>query len=248
MLRNTFLHIQGVGASTERKIWGKGLHNWAEFLSAHASGQLAGRTLAGIVPDVEESVRRYDAGDWNFFDQALPSNHKWRAFGDFSGRALYVDIETTGYGGDDQITVIGVYNGRETKSFVWGRDLEKAVDEIEGYPLIVTFNGMLFDMPIIRERFRYNLFNHIHVDLRFPLRALGYSGGLKKIEQVMGIERTARTTGMSGWDAVRLWHEYQHGSQESLDVLLEYNREDIVNLEPLMRFVFEQMTSKTAGM
>jgi uncharacterized protein YprB with RNaseH-like and TPR domain len=246
MLRSTFLHIQGIGAHTERKIWGEGLRTWADFMAAYEAGRLHHRTLAGIVPDVEESIRRYEAGDWNFFDQALPSNQKWRAFGDFSDRALYVDIETTGYGGDDQITVIGTYNGHEVKSFVWGRDLDKAVDEIENYPLIVTFNGMLFDMPLIRARFKYNLFNHIHVDLRFPLRALGFRGGLKKIEQDMGIERTERTTGMSGWDAVRLWYEYQSGNEGSLEILLEYNREDIVNLEPLMRYVFDQMSLQLA--
>ncbi len=97
---------------------------------------------------------------------------------------------------------------------------------------------------MIRSRFRYNLFNHVHIDLRFPLARLGFKGGLKKIEEQFGIERSPRTKGLDGWDAVRLWREYEEGSNEALEVLLEYNREDIKNLEPLMKFVVGEMSGR----
>jgi len=74
---------------------------------------------------------------------------------------------------------------------------------------------------------------------------LGYQGGLKKIEDMFGIQRSSRTRGLDGWDAVRLWHEYQRGSRGALEVLVEYNREDICNLEPLMRFVFDEMKKRS---
>mgnify|MGYP003586518469 CR=1 FL=1 len=247
MLQNTFLHIPGIGETTERKLWNAGIVSWSDFVGAHDEGRLRGRKVEHAIGDVRESLLRYEAHDWNHFDRRLPSHQKWRAFGDLGDRALYVDIETTGMAGGDSITVIGTYDGRAAKSFVEGENLDEALSEIETHPLIVTYNGVQFDMPFIRDRFRRNLFNHVHVDLRFPLRRLGYSGGLKRIERMFGIGRSARTQGLDGWDAVRLWREHLRGSREALDLLLEYNREDIVNLEPLMRFVFGEMARRTWG-
>ncbi len=117
-----------------------------------------------------------------------------------------------------------------------------ALEELESHPLIVTYNGASFDMPMIRSRLHCELFNHVHIDLRFPLHRLGFSGGLKNIEKRLGIDRSGRTQGLDGWDAVRLWHEYRSGNQEALELLLEYNQEDIVNLEPLMQLVWREMS------
>ncbi len=244
MLQHTFVHIPGIGETTERKIWRSGIGTWSDFVAAHDGGQLKGRKVEVAFRDVVESIARYDRKDWNFFERNLPSHHKWRAFDDLKGQALYVDIETTGMGGESQITVIGTYDGNEVKSFVAGQDLEEALDELESHPLIVTFNGAQFDLPVIRRQFRYNILNHIHIDLRFPLHRLGFKGGLKRIEEAFGIRRSERTRGLDGWDAVRLWHEYQHGHDAALELLLEYNGEDIRNLEPLMKFVFSEL-SKT---
>ena len=242
MLKQTFLHLPGIGENTERKLWSSGVGCWTDFIAAHAEGKLRGRKTGQCVRDVIESIKRYEGGDWNFFDNCLPSHHKWRVFNDFQGQALYVDIETTGFMDDDCITVIGTYDGTKARSFIAGINLEEAVDEIEAHPLIVTFNGAQFDMPLIRRRFRHSFFNHVHVDLRFPLKRLGFAGGLKKIEKDFHIERSERTRGLDGWDAVRLWREYQRGHDRALELLVEYNIEDIKNLEPLMKFVVEQMT------
>ncbi len=241
MLRTTFLHLPGIGEITERKLWDSGVTCWTDFMTALAEGRLRGRKTELCARDVIESLKRYEGGDWNFFDTCLPTKHKWRAFLDFPDQALYVDIETTGFMDDDCITVIGTYDGKQAKSFIAGINLEEAVDEIEAHPLIVTFNGAQFDMPLIRQRFRHNFFNHIHVDLRFPLKRLGFAGGLKQIEKDFHIERSERTRGLDGWDAVRLWSEYQRGDDRALELLLEYNREDIRNLEPLMKFAAGEM-------
>ena len=32
MLTNTFIHIQGIGAITEQRLWGSGLRDWDSFL------------------------------------------------------------------------------------------------------------------------------------------------------------------------------------------------------------------------
>ena len=70
--------------------------------------------------------------------------------------------------------------------------------------------------------------------LRFVLRRLGLSGGLKVIERRMGLAREEGVDGLNGLDAVRLWAEYRSGDRSALDRLIRYNTADIVNLEPLM--------------
>lgn len=242
MLRGTFLHIPGIGPATEQRIWRAGCRTWEDFLTACAQGRRVPQAAAAEA-QVRESVAHFQQGAWRHFDQCLPINQKWRAFGELGDRALYVDIETDGGMGPDAITVIGAYDGTQVHSFVAGRNLEQAVELLEQYPLIVTYNGQLFDMPIIRSRFRYHLFNHIHVDLRYPLRALGLRGGLKAIEKTLGIARSAATDGLDGWAAVRLWREYTWGSDQSLEVLLAYNAEDIKNLAPLMHLVYQQLSA-----
>ena len=237
LLKQTFLHIQGIGEVTERKLWSSGIRTWSDLLQRDPESHYR--------QDVALSVDRFEHGDWKWFDQAIPSAHRWRAFGDFPESTLYVDIETDGGMGPDSMTVIGAFDGRETRMFVAGENLDDAREYIEGFPVIATYNGSLFDMPIIRSRFTYNLFNHIHIDLRFPLHRLGLKGGLKRVEQLVGIERSAETAGLSGWDAVRLWREYQRGSREALQLMLEYNAEDVRNLKPLMELVFNRLSQQS---
>lgn len=239
-LRTSFVHLQGVGLATERRFHLRGLRTWDD-LRADGAGERYAR-------DLEESQRRFEAGDWAWFDRALPADQRWRAFGDFGSRALYVDIETDGGVHEDCITVIGCFDGREAHTFVRGRDLDRGREMIENHPLVVTFNGAAFDLPVIRRRFLYNLFNHVHVDLRFPLRKLGLAGGLKAIERQLGLDRPAEVSGLGGWDAVRLWREWEGGSEESLEILLAYNREDTRNMKPLMEHVYQKMGDGLWGM
>src|SRR5437016_13912807 len=79
----------------------------------------------------------------------------------------------------------------------------------------------------------------IHMDVLHPLRRLGFFGGLKSIEAEMGISRSDETSGLRGSDAIALWHAYQAGDDDALDLLLTYNLEDAVNLEPLAEFALE---------
>jgi uncharacterized protein YprB with RNaseH-like and TPR domain len=63
---------------------------------------------------------------------------------------------------------------------------------------------------------------------------LGLAGGLKRIEERLGIGDRTGVEGIHGLDAVRLWQEYRRGSRSALDRLVRYNRADTVNLEPLL--------------
>ncbi len=52
---------------------------------------------------------------------------------------------------------------------------------------------------------------------------------------------------MNGYDAVKLWNEYQWGDESALELLLSYNSADTVNLKPMMEMAFEKMTAKSLG-
>jgi len=236
MLQNTFIHLDGVGVATEKKLWRKGIHSWNDLLERGLE-YLPKMRQPAIRSGVCESIRRYEISDWAFFEQSLPSSQKWRAYHDLKGRALFLDIETTGLTEADSITLIGTYNGLESKMFVAGFNLESAAAEINRYPLLVTFNGTCFDLPVIKRHFADIAENHIHIDLRYALRGLGHCGGLKAIEREFGIERSPETRFLGGWDAVRLWNQYLGGSREALELLKKYNEEDVRNLKSLLEIV-----------
>ena len=76
--------------------------------------------------------------------------------------------------------------------------------------------------------------NQVHIDLRYTLRSLGYSGGLKGCEKKAGIDR-GDLEGVDGYFAVLLWDDYRRNkNQKALETLLAYNIQDVVNLETLM--------------
>ncbi len=148
----------------------------------------------------------------------------------------YLDIETCAGG---QVTVVGIY--REDRGFsqlVGGHITDVAVWEaLEGVDTICTYNGDRFDLPILEGQTRLELRSRFRsLDLLRECRRVGLKGGLKCMEERFGIARATR--GMNGWDALHLWARFENeGDQEALRLLLEYNREDVMNLIQLERIV-----------
>lgn len=241
MLKNTYVHIPGIGLTTERQIWECGIKDWEDFLENHDIIRAAKTKKRLLFCGVEESIDQLSGGNHVFFARRLKTGDHWRAYRYFKEDTAFVDIETTGLSpGYDRITMIGIYNGKETKTFIKGIDLDEAPLELARYKQLVTFNGARFDLPFIEREFP-GIFNHLHIDLLYPLKKIGYSGGLKKIEQQLGMKRSEETEGISGFDAVRLWKRYERGDEESLDILVKYNMEDIVNLEKIIDMTYLKM-------
>ncbi|MFP4654087.1 MAG: ribonuclease H-like domain-containing protein [Methanohalobium sp.] len=246
MLTSTYIHIPKVGKSTEHKIWASGITTWNEFIKHHDTVPIPRSKRNVILEGIDESMERLDNRDSEFFANTLPGSEHWRAYRNFSNSIAYVDIETTGLSkSDDHITVIGVYNGDHVKSFVHGINLDDVEDELNKYEFIVTYNGACFDLPFIKKEYPELEFNQLHVDLMYPLRKLGLKGGLKTIEKNLGIARSDDTVEISGFYAVVLWDRYQKGDEGALDLLLKYNREDIVNLETILDTIHPKLVDKT---
>lgn len=247
MLTSTFIHAQGIGPATEKRIWNSGASNWKRFLEIRHETGLSERQISILSPVIEESIKRFDAGDYAYFAKRLPRREHWRTFGELGDRAVYLDIETTGTSIGAGITIIGIYDGKATKTFIKGFNLEDFADELEKHPVIITYAGSAFDIPHLKHAFPGTKFGQLHIDLCQTLHRLGYKGGLKHIEQVLGLERQDAITGLSGWDAVRLWHEWENGSKESLDMLVEYNRADVENLKYLAEFSYTKLKRACIG-
>lgn len=242
MLESTYIHIPMIGATIEKRIWKSGVRTWKEFLSERDNICIPDKKKSLICAGIVDSIDRLEAKDHSFFARSLPSSEHWRAYRHFSDKVACVDIETTGLApGHDSITVVGIYDGKEARTYVKGIDLEEIVEELPKYKTLITFNGARFDLPFIKREFPEIEFDQLHIDLMYPLRRIGFSGGLKKVEQMLNISRSEDTTGLSGFDAVRLWREYERGNQRSLEILLEYNREDIVNLKTIIDMVYDKL-------
>jgi uncharacterized protein YprB with RNaseH-like and TPR domain len=84
-----------------------------------------------------------------------------------------------------------------------------------------------------------------HFDLCYAARALGFNGGLKKLEATLGIERDEEVRGMDGYDAVRLWELARREEGEARRLLLAYNREDTVNLMRIAGILFSLLKQST---
>lgn len=235
MLTSTFIHAQGIGYSTERKIWDMGALTWDQFLEMSSTMKLSPSKKALLQPLVEESVIHLNGKDHAYFAEVLPKKDHWRALSEFGGAIGYLDIETTGCNWGDCITVIGLYDGLEMKQFVQGINMDQFPAEMARYQTLVTFFGSGFDIPFIQRAYPDLKIDKLHVDLCHLLRRIGLTGGLKKIETQLGVRRIPETEGLDGFDAVRLWNEYKRGSREALDLLLLYNKEDVMNMEMLLR-------------
>ncbi|MFZ5448675.1 MAG: ribonuclease H-like domain-containing protein [Thermodesulfobacteriota bacterium] len=237
MLKRTFIHLPGVGHRGEAHFWRQGLTTWEDFLASRRIRGLSQPRLEWLKGELTESLNRVE--DAAYFAARLQAGEHWRLFNHFRPRTAYLDIETTGTTWPGLlVTVVGLYDGENMRQFVQGYNLRKFPEVISEFDLLVTFNGTQFDLPVLRAYFPELCLPPAHVDLRFLLARLGYKGGLKRIEPRFGIHRPEAVNGMDGYMAVLLWERYQRGDKGALDLLLKYNREDVVNLEVLMDAAF----------
>lgn len=247
MLTSTFVHVAGVGPTTERALWDQGCVTWDDWLAEPTRFDVGPASPTMVTKELERSRRALAFGEHQYFAKKLRQRFAWRALGAFPDRTVYLDIETDGGKGGDSVTTVGLYDGREFRCLVRGEDLEEFSDLISHYAVVVTFFGTGFDLPVMKQRFPYAPMDQIHVDLYPVLRDLGYRGGLKKIEETLGIERSPETKGLTGRDAVFLWRDHLRGRTGALERLIAYNREDVVNLERLGSLALEKMSAATRG-
>ncbi len=153
--------------------------------------------------------------------------------------SAYLDAETTGLFPEfSYISIIGIYiEKEESGSFIQliGKDITpyNLLYVLKNVETIYTYNGSRFDLPFIRSKLDMDLRKYFsHIDLMYICWKKGLYGGLKVVEKKLGIER--RLKDIDGKMAVELWYRYIHYNDLSaLYLLLEYNKEDVINLKKL---------------
>jgi uncharacterized protein len=242
ILQNTFCHVPGISQNKEQELWNSDVLTWNDLLDKIENNHLSFKRDKSVKFVLNRSIDSLNNKNHEFFFNSLDQREHWRAYHDFKDKCCFLDIETTGLSKHhNDVTVVGLYDGNDCRMFVNGKnmgELKKAVDE---YDMFVTYNGKCFDVPFLKAKNPLLNFDKFHVDLRFELRKLGLSGGLKHIEKEMGINRDDEIKEVDGFEAVRLWRRYKKGDKGALSTLINYNKADVVNLKTLMDFTYDKL-------
>ena len=244
MLTSTFCHIPRVGQHVEAQLWAHGIHSWDDT-HTHADVERLARHTPHFQQHLEASRAALADNDARFFADALPAQLQWRLYPEFAHATAFLDIETTGLTGThDYLTTVSLFDGRALHYYVKGLNLDRFVDDIHQYKVLVTYNGRQFDIPYLERYFRIKL-PQAQIDLRFMLHRLGYKGGLKGCERQLGIAR-GELDGVDGYFAVLLWRDFiQHNNPAALETLLAYNMADTVNLATLLAMAYNMNVRQT---
>src|SRR5450755_452641 len=182
MLQSTFQLVPGLGPVRERRLWCAGVATWSD-LAGRPGPVVSDRADPLLRAAVSDAMAALGRGDVDRLAVALPASEHWRLFDAFGDAAAYLDIET----GDDVwgregISAIGFLDRDGPRLLLAGRDLHLFPSLARKWSLLVTFNGLSFDVPILRRAFPDWIPPVCHIDLRHLLARLGHHGGLKSIE------------------------------------------------------------------
>ena len=253
MLTASFIFANGINESMERAMWARGVTSW-ELLKKHraeAAEAIGESRSLKLLESIRQAEVALENKDHNWFRQNWPVRESWRLLKGYceESEIAFVDIETTGRTpGYDQITVIGLSDGVNERAFVADRPLagdEKLNDYLEAiksYKFIITFNGESFDVPFIEKYFRDNNYHQEqpHLDLIWPARSIGLTGGLKDMEKAIGIARDGAIASMRGNEAITLWGQWkQSGDRAAYDRLVTYCKADCTNLKPFAEHIYK---------
>jgi uncharacterized protein YprB with RNaseH-like and TPR domain len=168
-------------------------------------------------------------------------------------RAVFLDTETTGLAGGAGTAAfligVGFVDGerfRVRQYFMRDYHEEGALlhalgAELEGFDRLVTFNGKMFDVPLLDARFRLNrgrfpLASAPHLDLLHPARRLWKarleSCRLQSLEAaLMNLQRHGD---IAGEEIPRVYFDWvRRRDARMLARVFEHNRQDIVSLAAL---------------
>jgi uncharacterized protein YprB with RNaseH-like and TPR domain/predicted nuclease with RNAse H fold len=257
IIERTFLHFPGIGPARERSLWAHGIRSWEAFGQAIQAGTAPGdlfrhpqavqyELFPGLAPPLldptarewlhvlGESQAALREGSLAFFLSRLPPAEHWRVLASALDDALYLDIETTGLSRIySQITVIGALQRNRFHQWVWPQRLDGLAELLEAAPIVVTFNGVRFDLPFLQAHLPMLPQPRAHIDLMPIAGACDATGGQKLIERHFDLTRDEGIREMDGLEAVLLWSRAVYGDAEGYERLLYYNRTDVEMLPRL---------------
>lgn len=244
LLQNSFLHFPGITARRELELWNRGIRDWEALarLEPHQLDLYNGK-VRGLRAAITESQSALEEQDVAYFAARLPRPELYRLAATFPQRCLFLDIETTGLSRYyDDVTVIGWSVGSAYRALIGAEQIDALAEDMAAAPLIVTFNGSLFDLPFLRHSRGLDFGSVAHVDLRYLARRVDLKGGQKKIEEELGIARPRTLANVDGSVAVGLWFDYMEGDVAALRQLVRYNHADIEGMKQLFERVLQRLS------
>lgn len=221
-----------------------------------SSGQVPAATDRSL--DVVESIDPSTAS----------SDHFCEAFGTLppvSEATLFLDLETTGLGGESLIFLVGLLH-REGEIFrlrQWycqdvvaeGKALQRLGDELAQRPTVVTYNGDTFDLPFIERRMRFHRLAGLakelaSVDLlrmvRSRYRPIWPDCRLATAESRL-LRKQRSAVDVPGREAPIRFQDFKAGGPKSLiEPVIYHNRIDLTSLVALLPILSSLDDSKGA--
>lgn len=242
IIHNSFIFLPKIGLKKEQLIWKQGIENWTDFLSSEIKG-ISKKTKSSydrIIKNAQQALRENNS---SFFLDKLPSTETWRLYDYFKDEAIFLDIETSSSTNKNSyLTVLGLYNGQDTKIMIRNinLDIKELKKELLKYKLIISFNGSSFDIPYLKKKYLGLIPDIPHIDLRHLCARCGLIGGLKNIEKQLGIKRNNEIVDkLYGGDPLKLYRMFLgSGDKYYLNLLVEYNEEDVINLKKITDYCF----------
>ena len=239
LLRCSFQHLPGISASEEARLWAEGIADWKDLVgNTPVQLDLYHRRRSALQSAVEASEQALANRDVAYFAHGLPKREHYRIAASFPECCAFLDIESTGLSTYyDQVTLVGWSVGSTYTVLVDPGGIDRLESDLQKYPIVVTFNGSLFDLPFLTKRFETDWSGRYHVDLRYLAKRVGLTGGQKKIEGEIGLVREGSLKEIAGAEAVALWFDYKAGDVGALRDLVRYNHADVEG----MKSVFEEV-------
>lgn len=234
MLINSFLHLPGFTTEMEEDLWAAGIEDWPTALESN-------KLDVNQQDAVKSSERALYSGDPVFFNGLLKPKDRWRILPDFVEKTAFIDIETTGLSRIyHDITMCGILDIEGYRAYIRNDNLDDLVTDLREYKVLVTFNGIRFDIPFMEYDLGFIGDDFAHIDLMEVMRPLGFTGGLKAIEKKLGLDRGDDISRLDGRDAIKLWNWSERGNPGALDTLIRYNAEDVASLSRISEIAYNK--------
>ena len=219
MIEKSFIFLDGINYKKESNIWAQKIYSWDDFISRDKIKGISYFMKRHYDRLLIKAKKSLFLRDTSFFKDILPSMDTWRLYERFKNECLFLDIEA---GTRKRVEVIGLYDGESVVTLHKDYNLEKFFHSnfFNDFKLLITFNGSVFDLPIINEKLGCILPNIPHIDLRFLCDKIGLKGGLKKIEKKLELERDV----------------FFENRNKSLYNIISYNQSDVLNLKPILEY------------
>jgi uncharacterized protein YprB with RNaseH-like and TPR domain len=241
MIERTFQQIPGVGPWREKDLWARGIVDWDAFDAARDGVVLSRKTDELARRKIAESRQALGEGNLCALAALFPPREHWRLYARFAQEAVFFDVEGDGATAVAP-TVASLFDCDGIHVFWRNHNLDQLPRHLERRKFWVTFNGSCFDVPLLQSYFGKLPKPAVHVDLRFLFRNVRSNGGLKDLEQRMGIGRPPHLRRLKGLDAVVLWNACRRGDAAAFRWLVEYNLYDAFQLKSLMELGYNRKT------